>query len=249
MRVILDATRAVENAWFIQQREPGQRDSTVAEILLEMCAVLRRRDDVGQEGQPREHRRMARPARRRPRRESAEPRGRCSRGCTPTAGWPAATWKPWRSASRSRCRRTTSARASGRCYYLGNKLIDAGVPVVRPIGGHAVFLDAAAMLPHIPREEFPAQALAAALYVESGSARDGARRRCRRGATRTPGEPRTRRSSSCGSPFPRRVYTQAHMDVTAESVIAVYEKRDRVAGCASPTSRSTCASSRPGSSR
>ena len=57
---------------------------------------------------------------------------------------------------------------SARCEYLGNKLIDWGVPIVRPIGGHAVFLDAKAFYPHIPQDEFPAQTLAAELYVDSG---------------------------------------------------------------------------------
>src|SRR5690606_19326374 len=56
----------------------------------------------------------------------------------------------------------------GQVHYLGNTLIEEGVPVVRPLGGHGVFLDAASFLPHIPREEYPAQALAAALYVDSG---------------------------------------------------------------------------------
>ena len=51
---------------------------------------------------------------------------------------------------------------------LGQQLIDAGVPIVLPIGGHAVFLDARAFLPHLRQEEFPAQALAAALYLDSG---------------------------------------------------------------------------------
>jgi tyrosine phenol-lyase len=113
--------------------------------------------------------------------------------------------------------------------YLGRQLADAGIPIVRPVGGHAVFLDAAAILPHVPREEFPAQALAAALYVESGiramergavsAGRDAAT-----GANRLPSLELVRLT------IPRRVYTQAHMDVTAESVIALSEIREQVTG-------------------
>jgi tyrosine phenol-lyase len=116
----------------------------------------------------------------------------------------------------------------GQVTYLGEKLIDAGVPVVRPIGGHGVFLDAAAILPHIPREQFPAQSLAAAIYVESGirSMERGAvsAGRDERGENRFPSLELVRLT------IPRRVYTQAHMDVVAESVIAVSEARDSIDG-------------------
>ena len=117
----------------------------------------------------------------------------------------------------------------GQVLYLGEKLIGAGVPIVRPIGGHAVFLDAAAMLPHIPREQFPAQALAAALYVESGI------RAMERGAVSAGRDARTGENrypplELVRLTLPRRVYTQAHMDVTAESVAAVHGARDQVHG-------------------
>ena len=117
----------------------------------------------------------------------------------------------------------------GQVEYLGQRLIDAGIPVVHPIGGHAVFLDATAMLPHIPRDQFPAQALAAALYVESGI------RAMERGAVsagRDPqtGENRYPKLELVRLTIPRRVYTQAHMDVTAESVMEVFEERDQVRG-------------------
>jgi tyrosine phenol-lyase len=119
----------------------------------------------------------------------------------------------------------------GQVHYLGRKLMDAGVPIVRPIGGHAVFLDAAAILPQIPREQFPAQALAAALYLESGirAMERGAVSAGRDAAT---GENRFPRLELVRLTIPRRVYTQAHMDVTAESVEAVVENRKSVHGLA-----------------
>jgi tyrosine phenol-lyase len=113
-------------------------------------------------------------------------------------------------------------------FHLGQKLIDGGIPIVRPIGGHAVFLDAAAILSHIPREEFPAQALAAALYLESGIRSMGrgavSAGRDESGANRYPALELVRLT------IPRRVYTQAHMDVTAESVIRVHAAREQVCG-------------------
>jgi tyrosine phenol-lyase len=117
----------------------------------------------------------------------------------------------------------------GQVHYLGAKLMAAAVPVVRPIGGHAVFLDAAAFLKHLPRTEFPAQALAAALYVDSGI------RSMERGGVSAGRDPvtHTNRFPSLELvrlTIPRRVYTQAHMDVTAESVISVFQRRTRVRG-------------------
>jgi tyrosine phenol-lyase len=117
----------------------------------------------------------------------------------------------------------------GQVAYLGEQLMDAGVPVVRPIGGHAVFLDAAAILPHIPRQEFPAQALAAELYLDSGI------RAMERGAVSAGRDPHTGENrypalELVRLTIPRRVYTQAHMDVVTESVVAVFENRGRVNG-------------------
>jgi tyrosine phenol-lyase len=117
----------------------------------------------------------------------------------------------------------------GQVLYLGRRLEEAGVPVVRPIGGHAVFLDAAAMLPHLPREQFPAQALASALYVESGI-RSMERGAVSAGRDAVTGENRYPALELVRLTIPRRVYTQAHMDVTAESVVAVYAEAERVRG-------------------
>jgi tyrosine phenol-lyase len=116
----------------------------------------------------------------------------------------------------------------GQVEYLGNSLIKAGVPIVQPIGGHGVFLDARAILEHIPQSEFPAQALTAELYV------DGGVRGMERGAVsagRGPdGENHYPKLELVRLAIPRRVYTQAHMDVVTESVVEVYGRREQLGG-------------------
>ena len=110
----------------------------------------------------------------------------------------------------------------GQVRYLGGLLEDWGVPIVRPIGGHAIFLDAKRFYPEMPQDEFPAQTLAAELYLDSGI------RAMERGivsAGRNPqtGEHNRPKLELVRLTIPRRVYTQAHMDVTAEAVKAVYD--------------------------
>ena len=117
----------------------------------------------------------------------------------------------------------------GQVQYLGRKLRDAGVPIVNPIGGHAVFLNATKMLPDIPQEHFPAQALAAALYVESG-VRSMERGIVSAGRNKETGENYKPRLELVRLTIPRRVYTQAHMDVVVEAVTDLYERRDRIKG-------------------
>jgi len=117
----------------------------------------------------------------------------------------------------------------GQVEYLGNALVAAGVPIVHPIGGHGVFLDAKAILPHLPQDLFPAQALTAALYVDSG-VRGMERGIVSAGRDPATGEHRHPRLELVRLAIPRRVYTQAHMDVTAESVIELLKHPDQVQG-------------------
>ena len=103
------------------------------------------------------------------------------------------------------------------------------VPIVEPIGGHAVFLDARRFLPHLDQEQFPAQALAAALYVDSGV------RAMERGivsAGRDPqtGEHRHPKLELVRLTIPRRVYSDRHMDVVAYSVNELYANREQIQG-------------------
>ena len=117
----------------------------------------------------------------------------------------------------------------GQVQYLGEKLIDAGVPVVKPIGTHGVFLDAKAILPHLSQDQLPAQSLAGAIYLDSG-VRAMERGVVSSGRNPETGEHNYPKLELVRLTIPRRVYTQAHMDVVAESIEAVYENRKEITG-------------------
>ena len=137
----------------------------------------------------------------------------------------------------------------GQVLYLGEKMHEWGIPIVLPIGGHGVFLDAKAFLPHLPQEHYPAQALAAAIYLDSG-VRTMERGIVSAGRNKETGEENKPRLELVRVTIPRRVYTQAHMDVVAESVLAVFEEREKVRRPANGLrAAATCASSRPGLNR
>jgi tyrosine phenol-lyase len=117
----------------------------------------------------------------------------------------------------------------GQVEYLGDALISAGVPIIRPVGGHGIFIDAMAVLPHVPQDQFPAQALTAALYLECG-VRGMERGVVSAGRDKETGEHHYPKLELVRLAIPRRVYTQAHMDVTAESVIDLLEHPETVTG-------------------
>jgi tyrosine phenol-lyase len=225
--VILDGARAVENAWFIQQRERNQRKRIVADILREMCSLadgmtmsakkdtlvniggwLALRDDT-----------LA---------DRARNLVVLYEGLHTYGGLAGRDMEAMAIGIEESVREDYIRSRIGQVMYLGEKLMAAGIPIVRPIGGHGVFLDAAAMLPHIPRDQFPAQALAAALYVDSGI------RSMERGAVSAgrdeKGENRYPALELVRLTIPRRVYTQAHMDVVAESVSAVADASETIQG-------------------
>ncbi len=226
--VILDATRAVENAYFVQQREEGYSDKSVARILREICdlsdgaTMSGKKDSLVNIGgwlgvrDPR----IA---------EQARNLVVVYEGLHTYGGMAGRDMEAMARGIAESVQDDHIRARVGQVEYLGGKLIEAGVPVVRPIGGHAVFLDAAAMLPHLAREVFPAQALASALYVESGI-RSMERGAVSAGRDPVSGENRYPKLELVRLTIPRRVYTQAHMDVTAESVLEVLDQRERVRG-------------------
>ncbi len=228
IKVFLDATRAVENAYFIQQREPGYQGKTVAEILKELCSYT---DGCTMSGKKDSLVNIGGWLAVNDADLAAEARNLlvAFEGLETYGGMSGRDMEAMARGIRESVDDDHIRARIGQIEYLGNKLIEAGVPIVRPIGGHGIFLDARAILPHLDQEELPAQALAAALYVDSGvrsmergivsSGRDPAT-----GANRHPKLELVRLT------VPRRVYTQAHMDVVAESVIDVVQHADQVKG-------------------
>ncbi|MEN8192201.1 MAG: tyrosine phenol-lyase [Bacteroidota bacterium] len=117
----------------------------------------------------------------------------------------------------------------GQIEYFGHQLEKHGVPFVKPIGGHAIFLDAKKILNHLPQDQFPAQTLAAAIYVDSG-VRGMERGVVSAGRDPKTGEHRYPKLELVRLTFPRRVYTQAHIDVAVESIASVYQNRKNIKG-------------------
>ncbi len=105
--------------------------------------------------------------------------------------------------------------------YLGNHLTERGVPIVQPPGGHAIYLDARAFLPHVPREQFPGVALAAELYIEGGI-------RSVEIGTLMFGE--AAKLDLVRLAIPRRVYTQSHIDYVIEVILDVFARREQIRG-------------------
>lgn len=113
--------------------------------------------------------------------------------------------------------------------YLGEKLKEAGVPIIEPVGGHAVFLDARRFCPHLTQDQFPAQSLAANLYVESG-VRSMERGIVSAGRDAKTGKNHAPKLETVRLTIPRRVYTYKHMDVVADAVIKLYQHKETIRG-------------------
>ncbi|CEP77415.1 MAG: tyrosine phenol-lyase [Defluviitoga tunisiensis] len=227
IKVMFDATRCVENAYFIKEREPGYGDKSIAEILKEMmsyadgCTMSGKKDclvNIGGFLALRDQDLY----------EKATSLVVVYEGM-PTYGGMAG--------------RDMEAMATGiyesldfhyiehrikQVRYLGDKLDEAGIPIIKPVGGHAVFLDAKRFLPHLSQDELPAQALSAEIYLDSGV------RSMERGIVSAgrdeKGRNRYPKLETVRLTIPRRVYTYSHMDVVADSVISLFDKRNSIKG-------------------
>lgn len=227
--VMLDATRALENAYFIQQREGGYHDRSIKEILAEICSysdgatVSSKKDNLVNIGGFLALRDPELARRARALLVAFE-------GLQTYGGMSGRDMEALARGIREMVDTDDHVAARvGQVLYLGEKLIKAGIPIVRPVGGHGIFLDAAAILPHLPQEQFPAQALTAALYADAG-VRGMERGIVSAGRDPATGDHHHPKLELVRMAIPRRVYTQAHMDVVAESVVSVYEDRETING-------------------
>lgn len=228
IRIVLDATRVAENAYFIEQREPGQQGRSIASIVRETCSqtdactMSAKKDALVNMGgflAVNDEKTF----------EQARNLVVVYEGLHTYGGMAGRDMEAVaRGLVESVQDHHIRARV-GQVHYLGEKLRDEGVPIVLPVGGHGVFLDAKRFLPHVPQEHYPAQALTAAIYLDSG-VRSMERGIVSAGRNPETGEEQKPELELVRLTIPRRVYTQAHMDVTAESIQAVYQERQKVHG-------------------
>jgi tyrosine phenol-lyase len=228
IRLFLDATRLVENAFFIQEREPGYASWSIASIVHEFCnltdaAWMSAKKDslvniggwvaVNDDALFEELRGMV----------------VLYEGLHTYGGLAGRDMEAMAIGIEESMHDDHVRSRIGQVRYLGELLTDWGIPIVQPVGGHAIFLDAKRFYPHLVQDLFPAQTLAAALYLDSGI-RSMERGIASAGRDPMTGDHHRPKLELTRLTIPRRVYTQAHMDVIAESVKSVYDARDAVRG-------------------
>ncbi len=226
--IIHDMTRVAENAYFIKMKEAGYSDTPIADIVREICdltdgATMSAKKDalVNIGGFLATNDRDVF--------EEARNLVVVYEGLHTYGGLAGRDMEAMALGIAESVQEDHIRARVGQVQYLGDKLINWDIPVVRPIGSHGVFLDARKILPHISQDAFPAQTLAAALYLDAG-VRSMERGVVSAGRNPETGEHNYPKLELVRLTIPRRVYTQAHMDVVAESVAEVYENRRKITG-------------------
>jgi len=228
IKVVLDATRAVENAYFIQQREPGYQSKTVAEILKEFCSYT---DACTMSGKKDLYVNIGGFVACNDPDLFEELRNLVVvyEGLHTYGGLAGRDLEAMARGIEEAVKDENISFRVKQVEYLGNLLLEEDIPIVVPIGGHAIFLDAKRFYPHIPQNQFPAQRLAADLYVESG-VRSMERGIVSAGRNKVTGDHNYPKLELVRLTIPRRVYTQSHLDVVAWSVMELYQNREKAKG-------------------
>ena len=228
IRVFYDATRCVENAYFIKEQEEGYADKSIQAIVHEMfsyadgCTMSGKKDclvNIGgflcmnDENLFNEAKEIV----------------VVYEGMPSYGGLAGRDMEAMAIGLREAMQFEYIEHRVKQVRYLGERLRDAGIPIVEPVGGHAVFLDARRFCPHLTQDQFPAQSLAATLYLYSG-VRSMERGIVSAGRDKKTGENHRPKLETVRLTIPRRVYTYRHMDYVANAVIHLYSERDRIKG-------------------
>ncbi len=228
IRIIHDATRVAENAYFLKVREPECADLSIAEIvralcdLTDGCTMSAKKDalvNIGGFLAVNDDQVF----------DAARNLVVVYEGLHTYGGMAGRDMEAVAIGLHESVEYDHIRARVGQVEYLGHKLIEFGVPIVHPIGGHGVFVDARAFLPQLDQDAYPAQSLAAEIYLEAG-VRTMERGNVSAGRDPATGENRRPRLELVRVTIPRRVYTQAHMDVTAEAIAEVYARREGIGG-------------------
>jgi|SRR5690625_25923 len=228
IKVFYDATRCVENAYFIKEQEEGYQDKSIDEIVLEMfsyadgCTMSGKKDGLvniggflclNDEALSQQAKELV----------------VVYEGMPSYGGMTGRDMEAFAIGLKESMEFEYIEHRIKQVRYLADKLLEAGVPIIEPVGGHAVFLDARRFCPHLKQEELPAQALAANLYLESG-VRSMERGIVSAGRDIKTGKNHQPKLESVRLTIPRRVYTYRHLDVVAEAVINLYKNREKIKG-------------------
>ncbi|MFH1052582.1 MAG: tyrosine phenol-lyase [bacterium] len=226
--VVLDATRNMENAYFIQQREKGYENKSVAEIHKEFCsysdaATMSGKKDllvnIGGFVACNDYELF----------QKLRNMVVVYEGLHTYGGLAGRDMEAMARGMEEALEEQNISFRVKQVKYFSDLLEEENIPIVKPAGGHAIFLNAKKFYDHIPQEQFPAQKLASDLYVNSG-VRGMERGVVSAGRNPETGEHNMPKLELVRLTFPRRVYTQAHLDVAAYGVIELFEKRHEAKG-------------------
>lgn len=228
IKIFMDATRCVENAYFIKEREPGFENKTIKEIVLEEfsysdgCTMSGKKDGItniggllclNDEDMFTEAKELV----------------VVYEGMPSYGGMTGRDMEAFAIGLKESLQFEYIEHRIKQIRYLGDRLLEAGVPIVEPVGGHGVFLDATRFCSHLTQEQMPAQSLAAQLYIESG-VRSMERGIVSGGRDKVTGLDHKPKLETVRLTVPRRVYTYAHMDVVANACIELYKNREKIRG-------------------